>query len=88
MLSEIIFNTLQARRHLGKSENWNEVKRDLRNYVNMPDLEIVLSEIEVNDRYVPGIILKKKNSPYIYKQIADSTFQKNLSNLKKLLLPK
>ena len=54
----------------------------------MPDLEIVLSEIEVNDRYVPGIILKKKNSPYIYKQIADSTFQKNLSNLKKLLLPK
>ena len=38
-LSEIIFNTLQARRHLGKSENWNEVKRDLRNYVNMPDPE-------------------------------------------------
>ena len=87
-LSEIILNTLKARRHLGESENWNEVKRDLRNYVNMPDLEIVLSEIEVNDRYVPGIILKKKNSPYIYKQIADSTFQKNLSNLKKLLLPK
>ena len=54
----------------------------------MPDLEIVLSEIEVNDRYVPGIILKKKNSPYIYKQIADSTFQKNLSILKKLLLLK
>ena len=87
-LSEIILNTLKARRHLGESENWNEVKRDLRNYVNMPDLEIVLSEIEVNDRYVPGIILKKKNSPYIYKQIADSTFQKNLSILKKLLLLK
>ena len=83
-LDKIILKTVKLRKSTGKSLNWHEVRRDLKNHTGEGQ-RIVLSEIPAPDESMKeGISLYIDGYSSPIQTLLVSTFKKKLSQLRKI----
>ena len=83
-LDKIIMKTVKLRKSTGKSLNWHQVLRDLKNHTGEGQ-KIVLSEIPARDESMKeGISLYIDGYSSPIQTLLVSTFKKKLSQLRKI----
>jgi len=85
---KLIIRTMKNRIENDKKLTWNFVLKDLRLNTNEGQTVIIRDLPAADDTMKPGILLYEDNSPTPTHQLLLSTFQKNLTYFRKLLLPK
>ena len=83
-LDKIIMKTVKLRKSTGKSLNWHEVRRDLKNHTEK-DQRIVISEIPApDDSMKEGISLYIDGYSTPIQTLLVSSFKKKLSQMRKI----
>ena len=85
-LDKLILRTMKKRIKSGEKLTWNFVRNDLRLHTNEDQTVIIKDIPTIDDEMAPGILLYTEGLSEPAHKLLQSTFQKKLSQFRKLLL--
>ena len=87
-LDKIIKRTMQNRIKSNKDLNWHNVLRDLKNNTSENQTITIVPIVTIRDEMKDAILLYEKGLTEPTQKLLTTTFEKNLTYFRKLLLPK